>query len=92
MPTAKRRYSITETADLAEALEEVRRLFPLQASESSVLTELVILGAKHKLADSERRRALRERLLERMRRGDAFDEEAAYGLKAEGWTPHVTDE
>ncbi len=71
MPTKHRRHAITETPEVKEALEALRA----DLHEDRIdLAELVIMGAEAKLArarsEDERRRALREDLVRRLRSRD----------------------
>jgi hypothetical protein len=87
IPTKRRRHAITETPPVEAALDELRE----ELGEDRVpLSELVILGAREKLA---RVRAERESILERRRRlADRIrsrelpvDVEAAEEVRRSGW-------
>jgi len=87
MPTTRKRHTITETPPVEEALA------PLRASGISVdVSELVIKGAGVKLdearevqANDDRRRALRERFLDRTRRGAGIDLDVALKVREDAW-------
>jgi hypothetical protein len=88
VPTKLPRHSITETPPVREALDRLReRGVPVE------LPDLVVRGARDRLreieegvADDERRRALRARLLGRMRAGRGIDAEALRAVRESGWT------
>ncbi len=71
MPTKHPRHAITETPRVKEALDALRAEMNGQRLD---LAELVVVGAQAKLAQlraiDERRRALREDLVKRIRSGD----------------------
>jgi hypothetical protein len=88
MPTDRRRHTITETAPVQAALDELRRELQTDRIE---LGGLVVLGAEVKLqnlratrgSEVERRMRLAERV--RVRRVGA-DPDAADAVRATGWT------
>ncbi len=87
MPTKHPRHSITETPRIREALEPLR-----EAGIKVDLAELVVLGAEIRLreieaeeADEQRKAALRQRLIERLRTGKGIDIAAAYAVHEHGW-------
>lgn len=87
MPTKRRRHAITETPPVQEALDELRAAL---GGERVELGELVILGAREKLArvraEREDTSALRRRLAERVRRRDIpADRAAADEVRRTGW-------
>ena len=89
VPTKRRRHAITETPPVQEALDELREEL---GDEPLRLSELVILGAREKLAllragrrDVHERR---KRLADRIRSRDfSVDVEAADEVRRTGWTP-----
>jgi hypothetical protein len=89
VPTQRRRHAITETPPVQEALDELRREL---GDEPLRLSELVILGAREKLAKLRAERddiqARRRRLADRIRAGDLpLDVEAADEVRRTGWVP-----
>jgi hypothetical protein len=87
MPTTRRRHAITETPPVQAALDELRRELGTDRVE---LGELVVLGAKAKVASLRagrgRNAALRESLAEHIRTGDVLvDQAAADEVRASGW-------
>jgi hypothetical protein len=88
VPTKRRRHAITETPPVQEALDELRA--ELRADRID-LSELVILGAREKLAQARaadgRKKELRRRLADRIRNGQMIplDLEAAEYVKRHGW-------
>ena len=86
MPTTRKRHMITETDPVQEALA------PLRARGCAIdFRELVILGARTKLAESaatstddESQRQLRERFLA-LSRPTTFDLAAALEVRDRGW-------
>jgi hypothetical protein len=88
MPTKRRRHAVTETPPVQAALDELRR----ELGEEAVhLPELVILGAREKLARlrAERRHMTegRLRLAERIRSRELpVDADAADEVRRSGWT------
>lgn len=87
IPTKRRRHAITETPQVQAALDELRRKL---GAEQLNLGELVILGAREKMARLEmtdaRRAALRRRVAERVLTGDVLvDVEAADEVRRTGW-------
>lgn len=91
VPTDKRRYTITETGPVAEALERYRAAGHGAVTNSDV-ADLVVSGVAAQLrageeeqADAERRRVLRERFIQRSRTGEGIDV-GALGEARERWT------
>jgi uncharacterized membrane protein len=87
MPTARRRHAVTETAPVQAALDELRAELGRDRIE---LAELVVLGAREKLAQLRARRgaqqALRRRLAQRVRnRRIPVDLDAAEDVRRTGW-------
>lgn len=87
MPTKHRRHAISETPPVQAALDELRDEL---GSDRVEMGELVILGAREKLARvrSERSDAtrLRRHLAERIRRGEIpADRSAADDVRRGGW-------
>ena len=56
MPTALQRHSITETPEIAEAIDDTEAIWP-GASRSDVLRHLIIRGAQAIRLDLESRQA-----------------------------------
>lgn len=90
MPTTRKRHAITETPPVQEALDELRRE---QADNRVELAELVILGAREKVArlraEGDRSRRLRDELVEMVRSGEIgelMDVDAAEEVRRHGWT------
>lgn len=88
VPTNRRRHAITETPPVKEALDELRGEL---GSERLQLGELVILGAREKLAQVRGQREAvakrRRRLAERVRlRELPVDPVAAERVRRSGWT------
>jgi hypothetical protein len=87
MPTKRKRHMITETVEIETALEPLRlRGIPVN------FHQLVIKGAKATIeetrageAEDARRRAARERFLERMRTGAGLDLDVALDLGRPAW-------
>jgi hypothetical protein len=87
VPTKHRRHAITETPPVREALDELRAELE---SDRVELGELVILGAREKLAQlraahdltASRRRALADRV---RRRDIPADRDAAEAVRRAGW-------
>ncbi|MDQ3587470.1 MAG: hypothetical protein M3350_07980 [Actinomycetota bacterium] len=91
MPTKRRRHAVTETPEVEAALDDLRAELPEE--ERVGFNELVILGAREKLARLRSERSEREgrleSLAERIRSGNIpIDPEAAEEVKRSGWTPH----
>jgi hypothetical protein len=91
MPTKHRRHAITETPQVKEALDELRRETGI---DRIPLAELVILGAREKLArlraERDHARAAREKVAEWIRtKSIPGDPEAAEEARRTGWTPHT---
>lgn len=87
VPTKHRRHAITETPTVRAALDELRGELK---GERIDLGELVVLGAREKLAQvrlAEADRAtLRRRLADRMRRREVLvDPDAAEEVRRTGW-------
>lgn len=87
VPTKRRRHAITETPPVQEALDELRRELRTDRVE---LPELVILGAREKLArirtEGERTLELRRRLAERVRSRELpVETDAADEVRRSGW-------
>jgi hypothetical protein len=87
MPTKRRRHAITETPPVQAALDELRRELGTDRIE---LPELVVLGAREKLAQVRGQRedaaALRLRLADRVRsRTLPVDRDAADEVRRSGW-------
>jgi hypothetical protein len=87
MPTKLRRHAITETPPVQAALDALR----VELGDARVeLGELVILGARQKLADLRAQRDAtatgRRRLADRVRRRDIpVDPAAADAVRRGGW-------
>lgn len=87
VPTKRRRHAITETPPVQEALDELRREL---GDEPLRMSELVILGARQKLAwiraERDDVQARRRRLADRIRAGEVLvDVEAADEVRRTGW-------
>ena len=87
MPTSRRRHAITETAPVQAALDELRGEL---GSGRIELAELVVLGAREKVAQLRASRgeqhALRRRLARRVReRRVPVDPDAADDVRRHGW-------
>lgn len=87
MPTKRRRHALTETSQVHAALEELRQELGLDHVD---LPELVVLGAREKLArlraDKAEPAAVRRRLARRVReRHIPVDVAAADEVRATGW-------
>jgi hypothetical protein len=87
MPTKHRRHAVTETPLVQAALDELRGE---PGGDRVKLGELVILGAREKVAQLRAERgdtaALRQRLADRIRRGDIpADRAAADEVRRAGW-------
>jgi hypothetical protein len=87
MPTKRRRHAITETPPVQAALDDLRDAL---AGERVDVAELVILGAREKLAQLRKgelkRMRLRHRLAERVRtRSLPVDPIAADEVRRTGW-------
>jgi hypothetical protein len=87
MPTKRRRHAITETPPVQAALDELREEL---GDERVEMGELVILGAREKLARLRTERdgtaQLRRRLADRVRRRDIpADRAAADEVRRSGW-------
>jgi hypothetical protein len=87
MPTKRKRHMITETVEVETALEPLRlRGIPVS------FHQLVIKGAETTMEEARagevedtRRRAARERFLERMRTGAGLDLDVALDLSRPAW-------
>jgi hypothetical protein len=87
VPTRLRRHAITETPPVQAALDELRDELGEQRVD---MAELVILGAREKLARlrtaDARRSVLRHSLASRIRSGNLpVDEAAADEVRRTGW-------
>jgi hypothetical protein len=87
VPTKYRRHAITETPTVRAALDELREELK---SERIDLGELVVLGAREKLAQARLveadRATLRRRLADRVRRLEVLvDPDAAEEVRRTGW-------
>jgi hypothetical protein len=87
VPTARRRHAVTETAPVQAALDELRAEL---GDDRLELAELVVLGAREKVAQLRasrgERQSLRERLARRVRdRRVPVDPEAADEVRRTGW-------
>lgn len=60
MPTVRPRHPITETAEIAHALEDARRAWPELADEPTALLRQLILAGERSIEDrlARRRRAI----------------------------------
>lgn len=60
MPTARPRHPITETDDIARALETARRVWPELSDKPAVLLRLLILAGQQSVEDraAQRRHAI----------------------------------
>jgi hypothetical protein len=88
VPTKHPRVSVTVTPPLQEARDRLRR-----RGVNASVAELALAGARELLAqaeaaesDDQRREALRRRLVQRLREGDALDAEALIAVREHGWT------
>jgi hypothetical protein len=87
MPTKRRRHAITETPPVQAALDELRAEL---GSDRVEMGELVVLGARAKLAtvrgERQGRAALRRRLADRVRSRELpLSRDAADEVRASGW-------
>lgn len=87
MPTKRRRHAVTETPPVQAALDELRAELGDRRLD---MAEIVILGAREKLArlrvERARRGTLRRLLAGRVRDGDLpVDVEAADEVRHAGW-------
>jgi hypothetical protein len=87
MPTARRRHAITETPRVQAALDELRGEL---GGDRIELAELVVLGAREKVAQLRASRGeqqgLRRRLAQRVRDGRVpVDPDAADEVRRTGW-------
>ena len=91
MPTKHRRHAITETPQVKEALDELRREL---GTERVPLAEVVVLGAEEKVrrlrAERDETQESLDQIAEWIRtRTVPVDPEAADEVRRTGWTPHV---
>jgi hypothetical protein len=91
VPTKHRRHAITETPEVKEALDELRREL---GTDRVPLAELVIMGAHTEAArlraERERAKEARHTVAEWIRTGTVpVDPDAAEEARRTGWTPHV---
>jgi hypothetical protein len=91
MPTKHRRHAITETPQVKEALDELRREL---GTDRVPLAEIVVLGAREKVtrlrAERDDTQAALDEIAEWIRtRTVPGDPEAAAEARRTGWTPHV---
>jgi len=88
MPTKHPRHAITETPEVKAALDALRAQLD---GERADLAQLVILGAQTQLerlrAEDERRRALREDLVRRIRSGELDADPALADEAKRSWIP-----
>lgn len=56
MPTARRRHAITETDEIAQALDAARRTWPHLADKPGELLRQLILTGEHALTDATEKR------------------------------------
>ena len=87
MPTSRRRHAITETPRVQAALDELRGEL---GGDRIELAELVVLGAREKVAQLRASRGeqqdLRRRLAQRVRDGRVpVDPDAADEVRRTGW-------
>jgi hypothetical protein len=87
VPTRRRRHAVTETPPVQAALDELRQAL---GDDRVELGELVILGAREKLArvraEHDDTAALRRRLADRIRRREIpADRAAADEVRRAGW-------
>ena len=92
MPTKLPRHTITETPPISLALRLVRPLYGREVKKSEMLGELIALGAKAKLEQTQReevseeeRRAARVRFAERALTGEGIDFDALREVRETGW-------
>lgn len=94
MPTDRHRYSITETDEVAAALQTVRALSGRRGVRNAeLLRELVVRGARELEREAHvdrerehRREAMRRRALNRARTLEGIDPEAAANARQEAWS------
>ncbi len=91
MPTKHRRHAITETPEVKEALDELRREL---GTDRVPLTEVVILGAEEKVrrlrTSHDEAIAAGRQIAEWIRtRTVPVDPEAAEEVRRTGWSPHT---
>lgn len=87
MPTKRRRHALTETPAVQAALDDVRQAMH---TDDVDIVELVILGAREKLArlraEAQQTKELRRQLAARIRAGDIpVDVSAADEVRQSGW-------
>jgi hypothetical protein len=91
MPTKHRRHAITETPEVKEALDELRKEL---GTDRVPLAELVVIGATEKVRrlrmDRDEAVAGARQVAEWIRTGTVPGApEAAEEVRRTGWTPHV---
>jgi hypothetical protein len=91
MPTKHRRHAITETPEVKEALDELRKEL---GTDRVPLAELVVIGATEKVRrlrmDRDEAVAGARQVAEWIRTGTVpGDPEAAEEVRRTGWAPHV---
>ena len=91
VPTKHRRHAITETPEVKEALDELRREL---GTERVPLAEIVIVGAQTEVArlraERDKAKAARHTVAEWIRTKQIpGDPEAAEEVRRTGWTPHT---
>jgi hypothetical protein len=86
MPTARRRHAITETPPVQEALDELRAEL---GTDKVPMGEIVMLGARAKLAEMRAERAdimkRRRRLAERIRNREPLGDPKAAEEAKRSW-------
>ena len=87
VPTKRRRHALTETPPVQAALDDVRQALH---TDDVDIVELVILGAREKLArlraEEQQTKELRRQLADRIRAGDIpVDVSAADEVRRSGW-------
>jgi predicted nuclease of predicted toxin-antitoxin system len=87
VPTKRRRHALTETPAVQAALDDVRQALH---TDDVDIVELVILGAREKLArlraEEQQTKELRRQLADRIRAGDIpVDISAADEVRRSGW-------
>jgi len=84
VPTTKTRYQVTETPEVAHALEVAARRWPEIASRSALLAKLAEEGANAIEHDLEDRASTRRRLVEKHAGGFRFEPDFLEKLR-EDW-------
>jgi hypothetical protein len=84
VPTTKTRYQVTETPEVAHALEVAARRWPEIASRSALLAALAEEGARMIEEDEVQRRAKRRALVESVAGGFAYEPDFLEKLR-EDW-------